>query len=148
MYSEHIGKRLSNVSNRIRRYIDNETSTYGVTHMQSMIIRFLIHQADNFVYQRDIEKEFGIRRSSVTSILQLMEKNGFITRISDENDARLKRILLTEVGICAEEKVHNIIHSTEEKLSKSISAKQKKELFSLLDKLECCLIGLEAEEKR
>ena len=79
MHTEHIGKRLGNVSNHLRRYIDNRISEYGVTHMQSMIICFLVHRGDEPVYQKDIEREFGIRRSSVTTILQLMEKNGLIS---------------------------------------------------------------------
>ncbi len=32
------------------------------------------------IFQKDIEAEFNIRRSTATGILKLMEKNGFINR--------------------------------------------------------------------
>ena len=47
------------------------------------------------VYQKDIEEEFRIRKSTVTGILKLLEKNGFIRRESVPQDARLKRIVPT-----------------------------------------------------
>ena len=43
-----------------------------------------------------IEKQFDIRRSTVTNILQGMEKQELIIRKSVNNDARLKMILLTD----------------------------------------------------
>ena len=49
-----------------------------------------------FIIRKDIEEEFQIRKSTVTGILQLMEKNGFIYRESVEKDARLKRIVPTK----------------------------------------------------
>ena len=33
------------------------------------------------VFQRDIEREFSITRSTVTNILQLMERKGYIQRV-------------------------------------------------------------------
>ena len=148
MHTVHIGKRLGNVSNHLRRYIDNRISEYGVTHMQSMIICFLIHRGDEPVYQKDIEREFGIRRSSVTTILQLMEKNGLITRCSDEKDARLKRIRLTSAGREADLRVRDTVNEVENELCRAITAEQKKELFLLLDTLEDRLTLLEKNERK
>ncbi len=146
MHKRHIGKELGNLTNRIRRYIDGETTKYGITHMQAMIIRFLKHNGDTPVYQRDIEKEFDIRRSSVTSVLQLMEKNGFITRTSQESDARLKQIHLTDAGREAGEKTRGILHNMDEKLTASITAEEKELLFDIIERLEKCITELEKGE--
>ncbi len=147
MHNRHIGKELGNVTNRIRRYIDNETSKYGITHMQAMIIRFLKNRDDSPVFQRDIEKEFDIRRSSVTSVLQLMEKNGFITRTSDRSDARLKQIRLTEAGSNAWNMVYSILRKTDEKLATVITPEERQKLSVILGKLEKCITELEEERK-
>lgn len=147
MHNRHIGKELGNVTNRIRRYIDNETSKYGITHMQAMIIRFLKNRDDSPIFQRDIEKEFDIRRSSVTSVLQLMEKNGFITRTSDRSDARLKQIRLTEAGSDAWNMVHSILRKTDEKLATVITPEERQKLSVILGKLEKCITELEEERK-
>ena len=42
--------------------------------MQSWIIRFLYEHSEEDIYQRDIEAEFSIARSTATGILKLMEK--------------------------------------------------------------------------
>ena len=66
--------------------------------MQGWIIGYLYQNRDKEVFQRDIQEQFSIRRSTVTGILQLMEKNGLITRSSVERDARLKKLELTPPG--------------------------------------------------
>ena len=45
-----------------------------------------------------METELHIAKSTVTSILQAMERSGYITREGVAHDARLKKILLTEEG--------------------------------------------------
>ena len=48
--------------------------------MQGWIIDYIYDRGNDPVFQRDIEKEFTIRRSTATELLKLMEKNGLITR--------------------------------------------------------------------
>lgn len=146
MYCRYIGKELGNLTNRIRRYIDNETAKYGMTHTQAMIIRFLKSNSDMAVFQRDIEKEFDIRRSSVTSVLQLMEKSGFIIRTSEESDARLKQIHLTDTGLAASEKTRGILRNMDERLTSCITPEEKDLLFDILSRLDGCISELENEK--
>lgn len=134
----HIGKMLRILSNLVRRKIENKLSQSGieVTSSQGRIISFLYRetQARN-VYQRDIEEEFDIRRSSVTNTLQLLEKNGYILRVSVDEDARLKKILLTEKGIGVHEVIRKSILEVEGVLNSVYSTEELEELFYLLDKL-------------
>ena len=68
----------------------------GLTGSQRHIMKFiLLRTLHTDVYQKDIEEEFRIRKSTVTGILKLLEKNGFIRRESVPQDARLKRIVPT-----------------------------------------------------
>ncbi len=65
------------------------------TKTQTWVINYLYENRGRDVFQRDIQEQFAVRRSTVTGILQLMEKNGWITRQSVGEDARLKKIVLT-----------------------------------------------------
>lgn len=47
-----------------------------VTLMHGWIMGYLYHNQGKAVYQKTIESDFNIRRSTVTTILQLMEKKG------------------------------------------------------------------------
>lgn len=112
-----------------------------------MILRYLAAVDGDCVSQRDIEREFGIRRSTVTSVLQLMEKNGFIRRFRDENDGRVKRIAITQEGIRANERVHGTVTAIEDRLLTELTAEKRDELFEILSTLEKSLEEIENEAK-
>ncbi len=134
----HIGKLLKILSNSIRRKIETQLSQRGieVTSSQSRIIGYVYRQSQvRNVYQKDIEEEFDIRRSTVTNTLQILEKNGYITRVSVDEDARLKKILLTDKGIAINEILRKTILDVEGTLSNIYSPEELNELFHLLDKL-------------
>ena len=82
-----------------------------LTPMQKHILKFiLLETMHRDLYQKDVEEEFKIRRSTTTGILQLMEKNGFIYRESVAKDARLKRIIPTKKAEALREQIlENIV---------------------------------------
>lgn len=117
-----IGKEVINLANQIKRKIGKESAEYGITSIQGRIIGFLYWEASKRdIFQKDIETEFNIRRSSVTSVLQLMEKNELIKRVSVSEDARLKKIILTEKGVEIQEHVHKCIDKLEKELSEGFT---------------------------
>ena len=100
------------------------------------ILGFVYHKANKKdIFQRDIEEEFEIRRSSVTSVLQLMERNGHIERVSVSTDARLKKITLTEKGKEIQRNVRNLILEFEKSLTDELSDEELDILVSLIDRL-------------
>lgn len=132
----HIGKIISNFSNKIGRKISKEAAQYGVTGVQGKIIGFIYHNSNKKdIFQKDIEEQFDIRRSSVTSALQLMEKKGYIRRISVSEDARLKKILLTEKGEEIQKNVYECILKVEKSLRDELSNNEVKTLINLVERL-------------
>ena len=65
---------------------------------QIKIIKYLFFNSDKIIYQKDIEKELGLRGSTASGILNTMEKNNFIIRLKCNGDARKKQIKLTDIG--------------------------------------------------
>lgn len=132
----YIGKQIFNLCNKLKRKIGNEASKYGVTSVQARILGFLYHKSNKKdIFQKDIEEELDIRRSSVTSVLQLMEKNGYIKRVSVFEDARLKKIILTDKGLEIEKNVHNHILGIERMLRDELSDAELNMLVNLIDRL-------------
>ena len=98
---EHGGapvKCILDVSKNIRYILDHAMSENGLTSIQSRILGYLRQEQENgrSVFQREIEDVFRIKRSSVTSVLQTLEKKGLIIRESIPEDARVKKLVLTE----------------------------------------------------
>ena len=108
-----------------------------IRRVDNLIFRKL--NRDTPVFQRDIEREFSITRSTVTNILQLMERKGYIERRSVPQDARLKQLVLTEEGICFHEKTMLCFHQTDDYVAGLLTAEENTELLRLLNKLRDAL---------
>ena len=70
----------------------------SLTGTHGFVLSYLCMREGEQVFQRDIERVCGIRRSSVTELVQLMERNGLINRQGVPEDARLKRLVVTPKG--------------------------------------------------
>lgn len=131
-----IGREVSIFANRIHRTIGKEAAKYGITDVQSRILGFIQHNADKRdIFQKDIEEHLDIRRSSVTSVLQLMEKNGYIKRVSVSEDARLKKIILTEKGLKTQKCIFDFILKFEKSLRDELSDDEFRTLIDLINRL-------------
>ena len=133
-----IPAQLRRVDNLIFRRLNQFSRANGVeqtTPMHGWIIEYLYRHRDEPVFQRDIEREFSITRSTVTNILQLMERKGYIQRLSVPQDARLKQLVLTEEGICFHEKTLLSFHQTDDYVAGLLTEEENAELLRLLNKL-------------
>ena len=110
--------------------VDMVTATHG------WMIGYLYHHRDREIFQKDMEADFHMAKSSVTAALQSLEKNGYIKRVSVERDARLKKIELTEAGIKFHDNIEISIDSMEERLVVGLSKQQKKDLFAMLSQIK------------
>ena len=133
-----IPAQIRRVDNLIFRRINQFARANGVeqaTPMHGWIIEYLYRHREEPVFQRDIEQEFSITRSTVTNILQLMERKGYIRRQSVPQDARLKQLVLTEEGIHFHEKTMLSFHQTDDYVASLLTEEENAELLRLLNKL-------------
>ena len=114
----------------IRKYIDSVTGTNG------WIIRYLAENPDKDIFQRDLEEKFSIRRSTVSSIIKLMEQKGFISRVPVEHDARLKKLVLTDKAYEIHAVACKDISELENKLSKDLTEEELNTFFNIIDKIK------------
>lgn len=139
MKRREIGHEIHAVSNLLGRKIEAEKRLRGmqdITPMQTWIVGYLHDHKDEDVFQKDIERDFTITRSTVTGILKLMEKNGLIYRLSVPEDARLKKLILTQRGEAMFQNVRSHIDKTEQMLAKGLSREEVETLFTLLEKIK------------
>ena len=98
------------------------------------------HAKQGEVFQRDIEKEFSLRRSTVTVMLQGFEQKGYILRVPVSRDARLKKIVLTEKAEQLQERSWREMERFHQKLEENLSEDEKEQLLNLLGKIKQNLI--------
>lgn len=95
--------------------VDNCTIMYG------WILGYLCEHKNESVYQRDIEREFYITRSAVTSVVKNMEKYGYIERLEVEHDARLKQIVITPLGESTHDKILENVKQLDRKMIENVT---------------------------
>lgn len=117
-----------------RSYVHAEADR--LTGMHGYLIGYLYKNRDHDVFQRDIEKQFSISRSTVTATLQIMEKNGLITREGVAQDARLKRILLTQKALELHQQIQEDIMIFESQLTKGVSEEEAAVFLQVVQKMQ------------
>lgn len=119
----HMGRLIHILSHQMlrntpARVVESNDLTVMQKHVLNHILLETLHRD---VYQKDIEEEFQIRKSTASGILQLMEKNGYIYRESVKQDGRLKRIVPTKKAEDIRPVILDHINKTEKLLLQGIS---------------------------
>ena len=135
-HERDVGHTIKTLSNEMDRYMLSHEGKYGITRMQGWLIGYLHSRCtEQDVFQKDIETDFNIRRSTATGILKLMEKNGLITRTAVKCDARLKKIILTSKSERIYDDIRLGIEKIEQKLTDGISAQELDTFFKITEKM-------------
>ena len=135
-----IGYEIRVLNNTIRNSINSMKLNKAIesnphtTRLHAWVIGFVFH-SKNPVYQKDIETEFQIKRSTASNLLASMEKNGLITRRSVDHDARLKQVILTDKARKMHETFLVTAKKVEENLARGLSDEELRNFFSTLDKI-------------
>jgi DNA-binding MarR family transcriptional regulator len=123
--------------NQIRRLADCKVGMeQRITPMQARVIGYLVHHPQVDVYQRDLEREFQIRRSTASTILQTMEKGDLLTRVSVPQDARLKKIMPTQRAVDFSDHFQYQIREVEKAITQGVSQKELDDFFKLVTRFE------------
>ena len=147
--TELLGVEIGKTNNLIRRdLIRKKNSCDGqASDKNSLIIGFIAAKGSTPVFQKDIEEAFMLRRSTVSNMITLMEKKGYITRESVSYDARLKRLVLTEKAKELNRKTLDLLKENEQRIKKNISDEELSTFVSVLRKIQRNL-GDDPENKR
>lgn len=120
------GMVINQISHRLRRRSQAVQKSLGISESQGRVLNFIIVESQfQPIYPRDIEEEFDLRSSTVTGILTGLEQEGLISRVPDEKDGRLKRLVITDKATGITEALQGEIEETERLLLQGISAQEK-----------------------
>lgn len=135
----HIGiaaRCLSHEIGRAVRTVVSEEFGDSATSVQSWVVRYLYDHREEDVFQKDLESQFSVRRSTMTTILQLMEKNGLIKKEPVSRDARLKKLILTPAAVEMQDRIRVGIDTLEAKMREGISDKDLDTFFAVAEKIK------------
>lgn len=130
------GKMINRISNRLRRRSMAVQESVGISGSQGNILDYiLVESMKRKVYQKDIEREFGLRPPTASEVLKSLQKQELICRIPDEEDGRWKRIVFTKKA----EKIHDAlrreIEESEALLLQGISSEEQETFLRIAGKM-------------
>ena len=130
------GKLINRISNRLRRRSLKVEESIGISGAQGNILDYiLVERVHRNVYQKEFEKEFGLRPSTATEALKLLEEKGLICRIPEEKDGRYKRIVFTQKARDVQTALRREIEESESVLLRGISVSEQRQFLEIAKKM-------------
>lgn len=136
--SPQIGIVVRCLNNKIGRCVSAAAAKeFGdtATAVHGWVVRYLYENRDRDIFQKDLETRFSVRRSTMTSILQLMEKKGLIVKESVASDARLKKLILTPTAVDIQERMGRQIGRLEEQMCQGLSDEELATFLAVAEKI-------------
>ncbi|KLU65227.1 HTH-type transcriptional regulator MgrA [Desulfosporosinus acididurans] len=127
--SKYICYKLSRVMRKLYRYYESNLSTYGITPSQFYVLT-VVWENDGLKF-KELAKRLEMDGSTLTSILDRMERQDLVERRDDPED---RRSLL----VCLKEKARaNILEITNlaEKMDQEIKERFSREEYAIFEKV-------------
>jgi MarR family transcriptional regulator, repressor for mepA len=127
---------LRSITIKSKRKADGKLATYGLNSQQGRMISYIAEHEDNGLIQKDLEKVFLRRGASITSMIQGLEKKGYVERRISPDDERQKLLYVTRKGKDLIEEFVCFFEEIEKSITASLTQEETKEFFRLLMKVD------------
>ena len=136
MQESKLGLKIYYLTKLIRKQIEQNRNDTKFTGMQGQVLHYLLGQKDDCdIFQKDIEYEFQIKRSTATELLQSLEEKQYIKRIPTSYDARLKRIYLLDKAKQLAPEVEGVLSDIDETIMQNIEKQDLDTFVHVLDQM-------------
>lgn len=135
--TEHPVYVLRTIIHKLILIEDKALQPYGITNQQARILSWLHYylSQNTPICQKHLEEIMQLKGSSITSLVQGLERKGFIERTASAQDGRTKQLIITPKGINLLSTMKDIIQKTEEGILECLSSEEKVLFRELLSKI-------------
>ncbi|MGL5066676.1 MAG: MarR family winged helix-turn-helix transcriptional regulator [Sarcina sp.] len=133
--NKEISQLIREIDIRIKKRVDASLSETGLNGQQARLIGYIYRDQENGVIQNDLAKNFNRSKGSITSMLQGLEKKGYIKRVINEENERQKNIYVLDKGIALIDEFKNLFENIEIQINQSLTDEESENLKNLLQKV-------------
>lgn len=135
--NKQLGMKLLDLNKTLAKVLIKRFDELGldITPVQSRIIT-AIYEHGNSICQKQLESKVFRNKSTLSSVLDNMEKNGYIKRIESESDSRKKLIVLTDKAYQIVDKLNEDRETLDKIMCEGISDSEYNSLCTILDKIK------------
>jgi DNA-binding MarR family transcriptional regulator len=124
---------ISKVCGRKFQWMHERLDALGLYHGQPSVLNALWEQEG--MTQSELSDALNRSPSTITKMVQRMEKAGFVERRDDPQDERISRVYLTEVGHNVRSAVEEIWHSFAAQAFTAFTEQELAQFYALLQRL-------------
>ena len=110
------------------------TRIADVPPVASMVLHHIFLRGGD-VPQKEIETEFGMRRSTASVLLRKLQESGYIIREASETDGRGKRIFLSDKAKAEQEVIYEKFRGIERYIESALTDDERAAFISLCGKI-------------
>lgn len=139
---ENIGiiRTLHNLDKVIFKVINERLGVLNVSHVQALILIFLSEHIGEEIFQKNLEKEFGLSNPTVTASVKSMEAKGLVKKVKSQKDGRYYILSLENKGMQLAPKCNTIYEEIESQL-KELLTNEQLIVLNDIDKKISALLG-------
>ena len=127
---------IQSIALSLRYMNDQKLEEFGITNQQARLLGGIsssLYDGVN-ISRKFLEDMMQLKGPSVTSLLNGLEKKGFIVRYSREDDGRAMNIKVTEKGDKVLVALRDVFKSTEQQLHSGMVPEEQEQFLMLLQK--------------
>lgn len=135
LYCETTGCRMAYVVKEIIRSLKKQFKEKGIDlTIEQFFILNILDNEDGLILQ-ELAKIVDRDKSAVLRHIDGLEKNHFVTRVTDDEDKRRKLLLVTKPGIKVLEKARTVDQQLDKEITEKIENIEIKEFEDALSKM-------------
>ncbi|WP_205408896.1 MarR family transcriptional regulator [Listeria goaensis] len=127
---------LRSIMHKSRESMEKRVKDMGVSSQQGRMISYIAQNEDKGLIQKDLAEVFQRRSASITSMLQGLEKKGYIERRIPGNNERQKNIYALPKGKALIAETNEAFYEAEKELVHALSEEEVQQLTALLRKID------------
>lgn len=136
--NNHISHLIQQINHRMNEPMKEQLENEGLTVSQARVLYYLYCTEGSI--QSEIKDSLSIKSSSLTKLIDTLEKKKFVYRVANKDDSRVKQIYLTKKGREKEKRLWALREENETHLTQFLTQEQKEQftkyLFAIQKTLE------------
>ncbi len=128
---------IAYLNSRIRRYIFSATDlNRSLNTSQMALLIYLLRHLDEQVCQKDLEIEMGLKKASITGLIDRLTAKGYILREQAKDDRRKNYLHLTQKALDYKEEIYGKFQELDEILKKDFTPEEMEMFYQISEKME------------
>ena len=129
-------RKISRLDDKIHKYLNRVTKLEDYFNLtQIHVLVYLVRHIDEDVCQKDIEIEMGLKKATITGLIDILSDKGFVYRVQADDDRRKNYVKLTQKAMEFKDEIAKYIHELNDLIVKGISKEELESFYKAIDKI-------------